>query len=98
MKSVVGGPSATSFSTSFTAVDDQIEVQRVRPSNLFAAEAATWGTTEQLIRGADYAPAFVGDLDSGARLVEDSSALTRAQAGQLRRYCVRGSRPRAVTP
>ncbi|WP_329203252.1 hypothetical protein [Streptomyces sp. NBC_01435] len=61
MKSLVGGPTATSFSTSFTAVDDQIEVQRVRPSNLIAAAAATWETTEQLIRDAGYDPALVVD-------------------------------------
>ncbi|MEV6148539.1 hypothetical protein [Streptomyces sp. NPDC051992] len=51
-----------------------------------------------VLRDVGYDPAFVGDLDSGARLLEDSSALTRAPPGQLRRYCVLGSRSRAVTP
>jgi hypothetical protein len=55
----------------------QIGKQRVKPSNLFAAEPAARETTEQLIRDAGYDPVFVADLDPGARMLEDSSALTR---------------------
>ncbi|MFD4946619.1 dinucleotide-binding protein [Streptomyces sp. NPDC058239] len=93
VKSIVGGPTAKSFSTNFAAMYDQIEAQRVRPSNLFAAEAAARETTEQLIRDAGYDPVFVGDLDPGARLLEDSSALTRALAGQLGPFFYRYGRP-----
>jgi predicted dinucleotide-binding enzyme len=46
IKSVIGGPTAKSFSTNFAAAYDQIGKQRVNPSNLFAAEPAARETTE----------------------------------------------------
>ncbi|MFE3202371.1 dinucleotide-binding protein [Embleya sp. NPDC059237] len=93
VKSIVGGPTAKSFSTNFAATYDRIQAQRVRPSNLFAADAAARETTEQLIRDAGYDPVFVGDLDPGARLLEDGSGLTRALAGQLGPLFYRYGRP-----
>lgn len=83
IKSIIGGPTAKSFSTNFAAAYDRIAAQRVTPSNLFAAEEGARAVTEQLIRDAGYEPLYVGDLDPGARLMEDSSTLTRAIAGQI---------------
>jgi len=82
VKSIVGGPTAKSFNLNFAAVYDEIDAQRVRPSNLFAAEEDARETTERLIRDAGYEPAFVGGLDH-ARALEDSLGLLFAlnQAG-----------------
>jgi hypothetical protein len=93
IKSIIGGPTAKSFSTNFAAVYEHIAEQRVTPSNVFAAEPAARATTEQLIRDAGYEPVFVGDLTPGARLLEDSSGLTRALAGQLGPFFYRYARP-----
>jgi 8-hydroxy-5-deazaflavin:NADPH oxidoreductase len=82
IKSIVGGPTAKSFSLNFAAIYDQIDAQRVRPSNLYAAEDGAREATEQLSRDAGYDPVPVGGLDN-ARLMEDSLALLFAanQAG-----------------
>src|SRR5881394_2481862 len=40
VKSIVGGPTAKSFNLNFAVVYDEIANQRVRPSNLYAAEEA----------------------------------------------------------
>jgi predicted dinucleotide-binding enzyme len=93
VKSIVGGPTAKSFSTNFAAMYDRIGVQSVRPSNLYAADASAREATEHLIRDAGYDPVFVGELDPGARLLEDSSGLTRALAGQLGPFFYRYGRP-----
>ncbi|MDR6974309.1 putative dinucleotide-binding enzyme [Streptomyces sp. 3330] len=94
VKSIIGGPTAKSFSTVFAAAYQQISTQRVTPSNLYAAEAAAKSVTERLIRDAGFDPLYVGDLAPGARLLEDSSGLTRALAGQIGpffyRYAVPG--------
>ena len=37
VKSIVGGPVAKSFNLNFAAIYDQIDQQRARPSNLYAA-------------------------------------------------------------
>lgn len=83
VKSIIGGPAAKSFNTVFAAAYDQIGTQRVTPSNLYAAEPAAKDITAQLITDAGFDPLYVGDIDPGARLLEDSSGLTRALAGQL---------------
>jgi predicted dinucleotide-binding enzyme len=93
IKSIIGGPTAKSFSTNFAALYDQIGEQRVTPSNLFAADAQAREITEQLIRDAGYEPAFVADLDPGARMLEESSALTRALAGTVGPFFYRYARP-----
>ena len=82
VKSIVGGPTAKSFNLNFAAVYDEIDAQRVRPSNLFAAEEDARETTERLIRDAGYEPAFVGGLEH-ARALEDTLGLMFAlnQAG-----------------
>jgi len=82
VKSIVGGPTAKSFNLNFAAVYDEIDAQRVRPGNLYAAEDGAREVVEQLIRDAGYDPVSVGGLDK-ARMLEDSLALLFAasQAG-----------------
>lgn len=82
IKSIVNGPTAKAFNLNFAAIYDQIDAQRVRPSNLYAAEDAARDATQQLSRDAGYDPVSVGGLDN-ARLMEDSLALIFAvsQAG-----------------
>jgi predicted dinucleotide-binding enzyme len=77
VKSIIGGPTAKSFNINFAALYDQIGEQRVRPSNLYAAEDGAREVTEQLIRDAGYEPVFVGGLDQ-ARALEDHLALVFA--------------------
>ena len=74
VKSIVGGPTAKSFNLNFAAVYDEIDAQRVRPSNLYAAEDGARETVEQLIRDAGYDPVSVGGLDN-ARMLEDALGL-----------------------
>jgi 8-hydroxy-5-deazaflavin:NADPH oxidoreductase len=74
VKSIVGGPTAKSFNLNFAAVYDEIDAQRVRPSNLYAAEDGARVVVEQLIRDAGYDPVSVGGLDN-ARMLEDALGL-----------------------
>jgi 8-hydroxy-5-deazaflavin:NADPH oxidoreductase len=93
VKSVVGGPVAKSFNTNFAALYDQIDEQRARPSNLFAAEEDARDVTEQLIRDAGFDPVYIGGLDK-ARLLEDHLALTGAiNQGGLGRFFARYAAP-----
>jgi predicted dinucleotide-binding enzyme len=82
VKSIVGGPTAKSFNLNFAAVYDEIDAQRVRPSNLYAADDEAREVTEQLIRDAGYDPVYAGGLDK-ARMLEEHLALMFAvnQAG-----------------
>lgn len=77
VKAIVGGPAAKSFNLNFAAVYDQIPAQRVRPSNLFAADAEARAVTEHLIRDAGFEPAYVGGLEH-ARALEDHLGLMMA--------------------
>jgi predicted dinucleotide-binding enzyme len=69
-KSIVGGPTAKSFNLNFARVYDEIDAQRVRPSNLYCAEDEARELTEQLIRDAGYDSVYAGGLDR-ARLLEN---------------------------
>jgi predicted dinucleotide-binding enzyme len=82
VKAIVGGPTAKAFNLNFAALYDEIDAQRVRPSNLFAADEAARPVAEQLSRDAGYDPVFAGGLDK-ARLLEDNLELLFAvnQAG-----------------
>jgi predicted dinucleotide-binding enzyme len=93
VKSIVGGPTAKSFNINFAAIYDEIPEQRVRPSNLYAAEDEAREVTEQLIRDAGYDPVYVGGLEQ-ARALEDHLALVFAinQAG-LGAFFYRIARP-----
>jgi len=77
VKSIVGGPTAKSFNINFAAIYDQISKQRVRPSNLYAAEDEAREVTEQLIQDAGYDPVYVGGLEQ-ARALEDHLGLVFA--------------------
>jgi 8-hydroxy-5-deazaflavin:NADPH oxidoreductase len=74
VKSIVGGPTAKSFSANFAVIYDEIGTQRARPSNLYAAEDGAREATEQLIRDAGFDPVFVGGLEH-ARTIEDHLGL-----------------------
>jgi predicted dinucleotide-binding enzyme len=82
VKSIVGGPTAKAFNLNFAAAYDEIDRQRVRPSNLYAADDGAREAVEQLSRDAGYEPVALGGLDR-ARLMEDSLQLLFAanQAG-----------------
>lgn len=93
VRSIVGGPVAKSFNLNFANIYDEIDAQRVRPSNLYCAEDAAREVTEQLIRDAGYDPVYAGGLDR-ARMLEDHLELLFAvnQAG-LGPFFVRYARP-----
>jgi predicted dinucleotide-binding enzyme len=82
VRSIVGGPTAKSSNLNFANIYDEIDAQRVRPSNLFCAEDEARDLTERLIRDAGYDPVYAGGLDK-ARLLEEHLALLFAvnQAG-----------------
>ena len=71
VKAITGGPVAKAFNTTFAALFDQIDTQRTRPSNVYAAENEARSITEQLIREAGYEPVYLGGLEK-ARALEDN--------------------------
>jgi predicted dinucleotide-binding enzyme len=79
-KSIVGGPVAKAFNVNFAALYDQIDQQRVPPSNLYASDDAAREVTERLIRDAGYDPVFVGGLDQARALEEQAVGLVNAIA------------------
>ena len=81
VKALVGGPVAKAFNVNFAVLYDQIDQQRVRPSNLYAAEDGAREVAEQLIDDVGYDPVSVGGLDQ-ARLLEDHLGLVVAIAGR----------------
>jgi predicted dinucleotide-binding enzyme len=86
VKSHVGGPVAKSFNCNFAAIYDEIDSQRVRPSNLYAAEDGAVEVTEQLSRDAGYEPVSAGGLGA-ARMLEDHLELMMAiNEGGLGRF------------
>jgi predicted dinucleotide-binding enzyme len=93
VKAPVGGPVAKAFNLNFAALYEQIEQQRVRPSNLYAAEDGARAVTEQLIRDAGYEPVSAGGLDQ-ARALEDHLGLFFAiSQNGLGPYFYRYARP-----
>jgi len=82
VRSLVGGPTAKSFNLNFARIYDEIDAQRARPGNIYAAEDGAREATEQLIRDAGYDPVYAGGLEQ-ARALEDHLALMFAinQAG-----------------
>ena len=77
VKSIVGGPVAKAFNANFANQYDRIDEQRVRPSNLYAAEDGAREVTEQLIGDAGYEPVSAGGLEN-ARALEDHLGLLMA--------------------
>ena len=82
VKSIAGGPVAKAFNANFANQYDRIDEQRVRPSNLYAAEDDAREVTEQLIRDAGYEPVSAGGLEN-ARALEDFVPDLFAQIGQV---------------
>jgi predicted dinucleotide-binding enzyme len=74
VKSIVGGPTAKAFNLNFANQYDRIDEQRVRPSNLYAADDDAREITEQLIRDAGFDPVYAGGLEN-ARMLEEHLAL-----------------------
>ena len=70
VKAHTNGPVAKAFNANFAALYDQIGEQRVRPSQLYAADDEARDVTEQLIRDAGFDPVGVGGLEN-ARALED---------------------------
>ena len=70
VKARTNGPVAKAFNANFAALYDQIGEQRVRPSQLYAADDEARDVTEQLIRDAGFDPVGVGGLEN-ARALED---------------------------
>ena len=93
VKAITGGPVAKSFNTNFAALYDQIDEQRVPPSNLYAADDEAREVTEQLVRDAGFDPVYAGGLDQ-ARALEDHLGFMFAinQAG-LGRFFYRMAKP-----
>jgi predicted dinucleotide-binding enzyme len=82
VKALTHGPVAKSFNLNFAVIYDEIDSQRVRPSNLYAADDDAREVTEQLIRDAGFDPVNLGGLER-ARAMEDGLGLLFAasQAG-----------------
>jgi predicted dinucleotide-binding enzyme len=93
IKSHVSGPVAKSFNCNYAAIYDEIDSQRVPPSNLYAAEEGAVEVTEQLSRDAGYEPVSAGGLEN-ARLLEDHLLLMNSiNNGGLGRFFYRDAKP-----
>lgn len=93
VKSIVGGPTAKAFTSTFAATFDQVSSQRIRPTALFAADDDARGTVEALIGDAGFEPLFIGALDPAARLLEDALDLWMAIASAGGLYFSRYAAP-----
>jgi len=94
VKSITGGPVAKAFNANYAALYDEVAKQRVKPSNLHAADDGAREVAEQLSRDAGFDPVPLGGLDK-ARALEDHlgfmSALIEAGLGRfLYRYAKPG--------
>jgi 8-hydroxy-5-deazaflavin:NADPH oxidoreductase len=92
VKSIAGGSVAKSFNLNYANQYDRIDEQRVRPSNLYAADAEAREVTEQLIRDAGYDPVSAGGLEN-ARALEDHLALMGAIRAELGPFFYRYAKP-----
>jgi hypothetical protein len=94
VKALVGGPVAKAFNANFAALYDQLDAQRARPSNLFAAEEGARAVAERLIRDAGFEPVFVGGLEQ-ARALEDhlTGVMFPALQGGLGPFFYRYAKP-----
>ena len=81
VKAIVGGPVAKGFNVNGAVLYDQIDQQRVPPSNLFAAEGGAREVTERLIRDVGYDPVYVGGLEQARALEEYLLGLYSAVGG-----------------
>lgn len=93
VQSITGGPVAKSFNLNFANVYDEVAKQRVRPSNLFAADDEARDVTEQLIRDAGYEPAYVGGLEHARALEETLGVLFALNQSGLGSHFYRFAKP-----
>jgi predicted dinucleotide-binding enzyme len=82
VKAHTNGPVAKAFNANFAALYDQIGEQRVRPSQLYAADDEAREVAEQLIRDAGFDPVSVGGLEN-ARALEDFVPGVLGQIGRV---------------
>jgi predicted dinucleotide-binding enzyme len=82
VKSITGGPVSKAFNLNFARVYDEIDKQKIPPSNLYCGDEEARDVTEQLIRDAGFEPAHAGGLEN-ARLLEDSLRLLSVQDGPV---------------
>lgn len=82
VKSVTGAPTAKSFNANFATAFGEVERQRVKPGNFYAADDEAREVVEQLILDAGYDPIPVGNLDM-ARALEDTLPFLFAVAKEL---------------
>src|ERR671934_1262138 len=82
VKAHTNGPVAKAFNANFAALYDQIGEQRVRPSQLYAADDEAREVVEQLIRDAGFEPVSVGGLEN-ARALEDFVPGLLGQMGRV---------------
>ena len=94
VKSIVGGPVAKSFNCNYAALYNQIDEQRSRPCNMYAAENGAVAMAEQLSRDAGFDPVSTGGLGS-ARMLEDHLELMTAinEGSGLGRFFYRYAKP-----
>jgi predicted dinucleotide-binding enzyme len=82
VKAHTKGPLAKAFNANFAALYDQVAEQRVRPSQLYAADDEAREVTEQLIRDAGFEPVSAGGLEN-ARALEDFVPGLLGQIGRV---------------
>lgn len=93
VKSIVGGPVAKAFNVSFAALYDQIDQQRVAPSNLYASEDEAREVTERLIRDAGFEPVHVGGLEQARALEDEAMVNVAIRQGGLGPFFYRYAKP-----
>jgi len=93
VKSLTNAPAAKSFNLNFARAYDEIDAQRVRPSNLYAADDEAREVTEQLIRDAGYDPVSVGGLENARAMEEGLGLLFAASQAGLGPFFYRWARP-----
>ena len=87
------GPVAKSFNCNFAALYDEIDKQRVKPCNLYAAEDGAVETTERLSRDAGFHPISAGGLGSARMLEEHLSLVMAIVEGGIGRCFYRYAQP-----
>jgi hypothetical protein len=104
VQAITGGPVAKAFNANGAALYDQIDQQRVPPSNLFAAEDGAREVTGRLIRDVGYDPVYIGGLERARPLEEHLLGVYSALFGYFYRYAKPGElyprppRPSALRP
>lgn len=93
VKAIVRGPTAKAFNTNFARLYDQVDEQRLPPSNLYAADDDARETTEQLIRDAGYDPVYVGGLDMARALEDHLAFMSAVNQGGMGFFFYRYARP-----